>query len=395
MADVMETVLKAYRDLYGGDPVFFSRAPGRVNLIGDHTDYNEGWVLPAAISQGTFIAAAPSERPALEIHAIRMAESIDLPLDGKPLPKQSGAAWANYFLAVAEEFRDRGHQIPGLRAVVDSTLPLGAGLSSSASLEVAFAALLNEMIGLKLPPRDIALIGQAAEHSPYVGVQCGIMDQFAIALATARHALLLDCRSLETRQIPFPADEAGLLIINSGKQRGLVDSEYNQRRRDCEEGLTLLRKLTGRELPSLRDVTPEMLDEHSGALPGTIPKRLRHVISENERVLRCAEALERGDLAAAGSQFFDSHTSLTRDYEVSCPELNEIVDAAGVTPGVFGCRMTGAGFGGCAVALLEPDAELPFCEAIAKRYAGHGWIAPSFYPVELAGGAECFPLSTA
>ncbi len=394
MDEALSFVLHSYRKIYESQPEFAARAPGRVNLIGDHTDYNEGWVLPMAINLGTVLAAGRTAHNALEIHARRMGESVMVPLEGE-LPVQPGARWANYLLAVAEQFRARGHALPGLRVVVDGDLPLGAGLSSSASLEVAFAALLNEVCGASLTRREIGLLAQAAEHSRYVGVQCGIMDQLASALPESPGALLLDCRTLQARTVEFPDSKATLLIVDSRRERTLAGSAYNTRRGECEQARRALEAASGVRLAALRDVTPELLAAHEAALPPLLAKRAGHVVSENERVLRCAAALEAGNVAAAGRLFRESHRSLARDYEVSCPELDEIAAVANRTNGVPGCRMTGAGFGGCAVALVEPDAEPAFRRAVSDAFAARNWNTPGFHPVKPACGAECFRLQTA
>ncbi len=394
MTDLAGTAIAAYRKIYGASPEFVARAPGRVNLIGDHTDYNEGWVLPMAINLGTVLAAARTPNNALEVHARRMGESVMVPIGGE-LPAQPRAPWANYLLAVADQFRSRGHALPGLRVLVDGDLPLGAGLSSSASLEVAFAALLNEMLGTGLSRRGVALLAQAAEHSPYVGVQCGIMDQFASALPEEPAAVLLDCRTLATRPVRLPAGDGALVVIDSRRERTLAGSAYNTRRSECEEACRALEAASGVPLAALRDVTPAMLDEQGAGLREPLLARARHVVSENERVLLCAEALEAGNLPEAGRLFTASHESLARDYEVSCPELDTIAETAVGTEGVHGCRMTGAGFGGCAVALLEQDALPALRKAVREAFAARAWEVPHFHPVKPACGVECFRLETA
>ena len=318
-------------------------APGRVNLIGEHTDYNDGFVLPMAIERHVTIRVVPrSDRLAvLRTTLDPAAATVDLAAAVEPVPRH----WSNYPRGVLAEYLRLGYEIPGFEAEIGGTLPAGGGLSSSAALEVATATVVETLCGRRLPPLEKALLCQRAEHG-FAGVPCGIMDQFAVCFGMAGHALEIDCRSRRlVRRVPLDG-RLRVLVFDSRVRHDLADGEYAKRREECAEAARRLGP------PTLRDVSLPQLLTSASDLPGTLFARARHVVSENERVSAFAAALEAHDWATAGRLMGESHWSLSRDYDVSCPELDRIVEIAGDIPGIHGCRMTGGGFGGCAVALV-------------------------------------------
>ena len=368
-------------------PRFAAIAPGRVNLIGEHTDYNDGFVLPIAIDRQALITAAPTAAPFSTLVALDLDETLTIDLT-RSLQPQTDQRWANYLLGVVQQFTDRGLAVGNLDLVLTSTIPPGGGLSSSAAIEVAVATILEQHLDTKLDPTDKALLCRQAEHA-FPGTPCGIMDMFTAVNARPGHALLLDCRSLQAQAVPMPpADEAVLLIADTGVKHELAAGDYADRRATCEEAARAL------GLASLRDATIERVEE---ALPDPVQRRRAgHVVSEIARTLRAAEALKSGDLTAFGDLMFASHESLRDDYEVSCRELDVLVDAARAMreegAGVYGARMTGGGFGGCAIVLCRPEA----CEAVTARLGEAMEAAqlarPSVFATHAAGGARAIPV---
>jgi galactokinase len=382
MSGVPIELLQSFAAKFGGAPRVFS-APGRVNLIGEHTDYNEGFVFPIAIEQRTYVAARARVDELVVVHSLAKHEDGRFDL-AKPGARRRNS-WLDYVEGTAQALRSRGHQLRGVDMALWSDVPVGAGLSSSAALEVAVGLALVSLAGEKQPdPVELALAGQAAEHE-YVGTLCGIMDQFAAALSRPGCALLIDCRSLEARAVPLELGSATLLVCDTRVKHRLADSAYNQRRRECQEGLELL-KHTFPEIRSLRDLDLSRLSR--AALPELALRRCRHVISENERTLRAADALSEGRIADVGALMSQSHESLRDDYEVSCVELDEAVATARAQPGVYGARMTGGGFGGCTITLAERDAIPHVREAIERRFAERFDTAPAFFTSRASGGAR-------
>lgn len=357
-------------------------APGRVNLIGEHTDYNEGFVLPVAIDRQVVLAVRERADQLVCIHSIDFGQSSTLDL--RRIVPDGDAPWSNYVRGVAHILQSMGHRLCGLNGVLAGDVPMGAGLSSSAAVEVAVAAAWRSLAGLDLSDVELALACQQAERE-FVGVQCGIMDQFVSALGRAGHALRIDCRSLAYEQVAIPPRVA-IVVCDTKKRRGLVDSQYNERRRECEYGAGLLRRRMP-EVRALRDVTLAQLEASAADLPPVTLRRCRHVVSENERVLGMVEALRRTDLAEAGRQMAQSHQSLRDDYEVSCAELDAMVAAAQATPGTIGARMTGAGFGGCAVALVDRAELDDWVPAVLDKYRASTGIRGDAYVCEAAEGA--------
>jgi galactokinase len=363
------------------ESVRFVRAPGRVNLIGEHTDYNLGWVLPAAISVETWIASLPSPNGRARLVSLQEPEIHEFELD-RPGPARG--RWGDYVAGVATMLTRDGVAQRAVSAAVDSEIPMGSGLSSSAALELAAAWTLSEALP---PPRDamqLALLAQRAENE-YVGVQCGLMDQFASAHGQAGAALLLDCRSLEYRPVALP-DGLRLVAIDTRSPRRLAASEYNRRRSQCERGAAAIaRRFPGVE--SLRDVDRSMLEACADLLDEETLRRCRHVVEENERVVATVEALEAGDLTAVGRLFAESHRSLRDLYEVSSPELDALVEIASGVAGVVGARMTGAGFGGCTVNLVEAGAVDALRAAVASEYPARAGREAGFHVVDAVDGA--------
>ncbi len=328
-----------------------SRAPGRVNLIGEHTDYNDGFVMPAALEFATLTAAAPRPDRRLRVYSMIMDETREFDLDAqRPAPRND---WSDYVFGVAVMLERSGRRLPGADLIVWTDVPIGSGLSSSAAIEVSSAHALLTAAGLPFEPVEVAKICQRAEND-FVGMRCGIMDQYVSCRGVAGHALLIDCRSLESRNVAFAAN-LRLLVANSSVRHQHAGGEYNARREACEEGVRLLRPLLG-PIKALRDVTPDQLESHRRVMPDLIYRRCRHIVAENARVLEAESALLAGDFAACGRTMNASHVSMRDDFEITCPEIDFLASLAQTIEGVYGSRMTGGGFGGCTVSLVEASA---------------------------------------
>jgi galactokinase len=359
------------------------RAPGRVNLIGEHTDYNDGFVLPAAIEFYCWAAVAPRSDRKLVIHSENYNETVEEPLDSlSPLGKKH---WANYSLGVAWALRQAGETLNGANIFVSGEVPLGAGLSSSAALEVATGFGLLTESGQTVNRAQLAQICQKAENE-FVGAHVGIMDQFISCYGHASHALLLDCRSLEHKYVKLPAD-IQLVICNTMVKHELASGEYNARRAECEEGVRILRIVLP-QIRALRDVTLAQLEEHRQILPSKVIARCRHVITENARVKRAVDAFQSGNIKALGPLMQESHRSLRDDYEVSCKELDLMVEIAAAQLGLIGARMTGGGFGGCTINLVESAAVADFKYKVTAEYSSKTGLAPEIYVSPASEGAQ-------
>jgi len=376
--------------LFGESPRIY-QAPGRVNLIGEHTDYNDGFVMPAAIGFYTRASIAPRHDRRLVIHSENYSEQVEFDLDH--LPATRTGHWSDYVIGVVKMLLRSGKKLGGANLLVDGDVPQGAGLSSSASIEVAVGYALLDLAGQasdrteidqnKIDRTKLALLCQQAENE-FVGARCGIMDQFIVSHGERGKALLLDCRSLEYRRLPLP-DDAALAICNTMVKHSIAKGEYNQRRAECEAGVRALSKY----LPharALRDLTPEDLEAYGHELPDTVMRRCRHVIGENARVLQAAAALERGDLRAFGNLMRQSHRSLRDDFEVSCSELDLMVELAEHAEGVYGTRMTGGGFGGCTIALVEAACVEAFKGTVHEGYERSTGCKPEIYICSAADG---------
>ena len=358
------------------------RAPGRVNLIGEHTDYNEGFVLPIAIDLAISIAFVPTDDRRVVLSLDDGGQTADFDLDD--LGSVSGG-WKDYVAGTAWAMSKAGLPLRGFRGLLASDLPQNAGLSSSAALELASALALSGGDEQMVDRLTLSRIAQRAENE-YVGVQCGLMDQFASANGVEGAALLLDCRSLEYRAIPLRLEDVALVVTHSGSERRLGTSAYNERRAQCEAAVAAVAdRHPG--VRSLRDVTPAILDEVGRDLEPVLAGRARHVVEENVRVLEAADAFEAGDHATVGRLFGESHTSLRDLYEVSSPELDALVEIADAVPGVFGSRLTGAGFGGCTVTLVRREAIPQLIAAVDERYPARTGLSPRIFEVTPAAGA--------
>jgi galactokinase len=359
------------------------RAPGRVNLIGEHTDYNDGFVLPAAIEFYCWTAAAPRSDGKLVIHSENFNETVEAGLDSlSPLGKKH---WANYPLGVAWALGRAGKLLTGANIYIAGDVPLGSGLSSSAALEVAVGFALLNLSGHAVDRAELAQLCQKAENE-FVGARVGIMDQFVSCYGRASHALLLDCRSLKHEYVRLPPD-LQLVICNTMVRHELASGEYNVRRAECEEGVRILRTVFP-GIRALRDVTLSQLEDHRQEFSPKVFARCRHVISENARVKSAVEAFHRGDSKALGPLMQDSHCSLRDDYEVSCRELDLMVEIAGAQPGLIGARMTGGGFGGCTINLVASAAVTDFRRNVAAEYSAKTGLTPEIYVSPASEGAQ-------
>lgn len=354
------------------------RAPGRVNLIGEHTDYNGGFVFPAALNLFCDVRAEPISDGRLVARSRNLAEERSWSLADLPNAQPRGD-WSDYVAGVAVELYRSGVKPVAARLEIDSSVPIGSGLSSSASLEVSVGVALASLAGAHVPRKELALACQRAENN-FVGMKCGIMDQFVSAFGEAGHAILIDCRSLEHNAVPVPPG-LQLLVVNSMVKHELASSEYNTRRRECEQAVEILGK-------PLRDIAAGEWPSLEGRLPETLRRRARHVVTENARVLVFVEACWQNDPAKMGRLMAESHRSLREDYQVSCQELDFLVETAAARVGVAGARMTGGGFGGCTVNLVSSDAVEGFREAVVSAYKDRFGITPELYACQTADGAR-------
>ena len=377
-----EELRSKFREVYGDEAAVY-RAPGRVNLIGEHTDYNDGFVFPAAIDLFAWIAIAPRNDRRIYLRSENFGQTAEFDLDAGP--RAASREWSSYVFGVALVLEQRGYRLRGANLLIRGDVPIGAGVSSSAALEVGsgFALLANS--GIAIDGTELALCCQKAEND-FVGTRCGIMDQLASACCVGDRALLLDCRSLEFRTVPLPAG-VRLVICNSMVKRELATSAYNTRRAECEEGVRLIaERFPG--VRALRDVTMEQLQSCQGTLPENVYKRCRHVVSEDARVILAADALEHNRLDDLRSLMAESHRSLRDDYEVSCAELDLLVELASEAEGVHGARMTGAGFGGCAINLVNSEAVAEFQRRISTGYERRMAFKPDIYVCDAADGVR-------
>jgi galactokinase len=380
-----ESVVQAFSQQFGGRPTWVTIGPGRVNLIGEHTDYNDGFVLPVAIKRDVQLALRPREDAIVRIYSLEYDDWGEFDLDH--IAFQTDALWINYLQGVADVLQKRGIGLRGFDAVLSGNVPRASGLSSSAALEVATAKGMLAAAGA-LDAIDGTALARAAQQAEneFVGVNCGIMDQFISVLGADDHALLIDCRSLEYKLVPFPTN-ASMVIGNTKASRSLASSAYNERRAQCEAGVAALQQvLPG--ITALRDVTSAQLEAHRDLLDPVVYRRCRHVVSENERVLQTVDALAARDIERVGALMNASHESLRDDYEVSSTALDAMVTAMRSAPGCYGARLTGAGFGGCAIALVKPGSEQAVADAIYQHYPKATNIWPEVYTSPASAGAR-------
>ena len=377
---------RRFGDLFGEPPEFIVRAPGRVNLIGEHTDYNDGFVFPAAIDRDVMIAGSPRRDRQVRTYALNFNQSSTFPLDNVQLASEGREKWSNYLRAMAWVFHQEGLGTQGMNCATMGNVPLGAGLSSSAALLVAGGLALCAAGRLELDPIRLALLAQRAERE-FVGVNVGIMDQYISAMGQKDHALLIDTRSLTCEAVPLPRTGMAIVIADSNKKRGLVDSEYNTRRSECERAVEILKQFLP-DIVALRDVSVESFERYQDRLPEVTRKRARHVITEDMRTLESVAALKAGDLQRFGTLMNESHESLRVDYEVSCKELDALVGAARSVEGVYGARMTGAGFGGCTVSIVMSESVELFQKQVSERYKQATGLNTAIYVTTASQGAQ-------
>jgi len=370
-------VVAHFTKRFGQPPRWVIRAPGRVNLIGEHTDYNDGFVLPLAIDRAVWIALRPRDDRRIAVYSVDYDQTGEFSLDDL---RNEKAGWIEYLKGTAWSLQDAGFALTGWEGVLQGDVPLGAGLSSSAALEMATARALAAAGNLDWNPAKMAKLGQRAENK-WVGVNCGIMDQLISAAGRANHALLIDCRTLDTQPVPFPPGTA-VVVLDTSTRRGLVDSAYNERRSQCEAAA----KFFG--VSVLRDVTMKQFQQKAGRLDDVTRRRALHVIGENDRTVQAAAAMRRGDAVETGRLMNESHRSLRDDFEVSSDALNAMVECASAHAACYGARMTGAGFGGCAMALIRADAAADFVAKTAAAYQQKTGHKPAVYVCQATNGAE-------
>jgi galactokinase len=383
MDALTEQIRNRFIELFKSEPLLV-RSPGRINLIGEHTDYNDGFVMPAAIDKEIIFAIGRSHTNDSQVYAFNFDQHISI--DVANPAKVNKPAWANYLLGVLFQIQQHGYSVPAFNCVFGGNIPTGSGLSSSAALECGFGFALSEQFNLDIPRLNIVTMAQWAEHN-YVGVKCGIMDQYASVMGKDGNVILLDCRSLKHRYAPIDLHEHIIILCDTKVKHALVDSEYNTRRQECEQGVRILKKHYP-EIQSLRDVSSSMLEKHKDELKGKVFDRCWYVVSEIQRVQEATKDLESNNLTAFGKKMYDTHEGLSGLYEVSCPELDFLVAEAKKTGKVLGARMMGGGFGGCTINIMkESDADeviTTLTEAYKKQYN----IAMPSYRVKIKDGTS-------
>jgi len=359
-------------------------APGRVNLIGEHTDYNDGFVMPMAIEKEITMLGQLRPDKKIKFYSLDYDQLVEYELDNLEYDKEN--IWANYLMGVVDEIQKLGKNLQGFNLMFTGNVPQGSGLSSSAALEVVTAMTICDLHKIKIDGVEMALLAQRAENN-FVGVQCGIMDQYISRLGKKDHALLIDCRSNDYQLVPFKNDDYQIVICNSKVERGLVDSEYNQRRDECNQAVEFFAEKEDGKVTALRDVELKTVEKYKDELPENVYKRAHHVVSENARVLESQKALEADEIKKFGELMYASHKSLSEDYEVSCKELDILVNIA-AEEGIEGARMTGAGFGGCTVNLVKKSKVDHFVENIKEKYKNETGIDAEVYISNPAPGAR-------
>jgi galactokinase len=373
-------IVRKFKEIYGSQPRIF-RAPGRINLIGEHTDYNDGFVLPAAIDKEVIFAITENKLDRHRLFAYDLDQSFEVK---KNALNYTQINWPNYLMGVIDQLMKRGHKIEGIDCLFGSDIPIGAGLSSSAAIESGLAVALNELFKLEVPRLELVKISQKAENE-FVGVNCGIMDQFASVFGKKDAVFRLDCRSLDYTYYPLVLEGKRILLIDTQVKHELAASEYNTRRKECETGVMEIAKYRP-EVKSLRDVHLGLLQEYKGILAPVVFKRCKYVVNENERVLKACDDLQDQKIESFGEKMFETHQGLRNDYEVSCPELDFLVDLAADQPFILGARMMGGGFGGCTINLVEMNAIQQLKKHFSDSYLGQFGIRPLFYEVTVKEG---------
>ncbi|WP_242919921.1 galactokinase [Pontibacter liquoris] len=379
---MIDDIQAKFRELYQQEPLLV-RSPGRVNLIGEHTDYNDGFVLPAAINKEIFFAIAPNNTNQVRMYAFDLQESATFDVNHI---QRSKTSWHNYLLGVIAQFQKGKYKVPGFDVVFGGNVPIGAGLSSSAAVECGLAFGLNHLFDFGLEKLSLVKMAQLAEHE-YAGVMSGIMDQFASMFGKKNHAIKLDCRSLDYEYMDIDMQDYRIVLCDTRIKHSLAATEYNTRRKECEAGVALLRKHYP-EITSLRDVTLPMLEQHQAEFDPVVYRRCTYVVQENNRVLVACQHLEEGDMQAFGQQMYVSHEGLQHDYEVSCPELDFLVDQTRPLKTVAGARMMGGGFGGCTINLVETAAVDAFTKQMADAYQKQFGVTLQLYIASIVDGSS-------
>ncbi len=374
---------QAFRKAFGAAPQAVIEAPGRVEIIGGHTDYNEGYVMPAAVNRSVLVAVSSGEKDVFSVHSVNFHE--DASFNAAGISPSETATWCNFVRGVVVQLQKGGYQTPGLKMAIEGNIPLGSGMSSSAAIEVAVTTAILEATGQKMDGPDVARLGQRVENE-FIGVNSGIMDQFISALGQEGRAMFLDCRSLAYQFAKLPADTS-ILVSDSKKPRTLAGSEYNVRRAQCEEAVRILKEFVP-GIKALRDVSLEDLEAHSDRLPDAVRKRARHVVHENDRVLQSLRALNAGDAAKFGEMLNQSHASARDLYEISVPEMNWLQEAAVAVDGCLGSRLMGGGFGGCTVSVVRNDAVDAVRENIIKEYSAKAGREPAVMVMTASAGVR-------
>ncbi|MGL1889618.1 MAG: galactokinase [Reichenbachiella sp.] len=385
MTDIKEgkEITALFHQYFEGAPLL-AKSPGRINIIGEHTDYNDGFVMPAAIDKAAYVGITLNSSDKCKLVAHDLDETYEFDLKEELKPTEVG--WANYFIGVLDGFKKKGVELAGFNMVFTSNVPLGAGLSSSAALESSFGFALNELFEVGFTLVELAQIGQMAEHN-FAGVKCGIMDQYASCLGQENHAILLDCRSLEHTLIDLDIEGYELVLFNTKVKHNLGDSEYNVRRAQCEEGVAKIQGVYA-EVKSLRDVTIDRLIEFKDQLDTIVYKRCEYVVQEKDRVMAAVDAMKKGDIVELGQLMYQTHDGLSNNYEVSCKELDLLVDFAHKSDNIIGARMMGGGFGGCTLNLVKSDKVQETIEEIISKYEDTTQTTPEYYLVKVSDGAK-------
>jgi len=380
--DLHATVQQTFTEHFGTKPTHVSRAPGRINIIGEHTDYNDGFVLPAAIDRAIYIAGKVRGDNKVGVQSLDYHGATTFSLN--QLRDDSLPEWTRYLRGALWVLQEEGHKLRGMDLTIAGNVPGGAGFSSSAAVEVAMFEIASALLGIQLTQKQKALLGVQVEHK-FIGIRTGVMDQMISALGQADHALLIDCRSLATTAVPIPSGVT-LVALDTGKRRQLVESEYGKRREQCEEAASIL------GVKALRDVTPEQLAAQADKLPEVIAQRASHVVNENARTLAAVDALRRGDLVKVGRLINESHTSLRDLYEVSIHELDVMAELAQRTEGCYGARMMGGGFGGAVIALVQDGAVARLTEDVARAYNAATHLQAYIYAMKAGPGSSVRPV---
>ncbi len=379
----MDTIAlqKKHNELFGNSEPLIVRSPGRINLIGEHTDYNDGFVFPAAIDKAIWFTASKNDKGLFRFYSMNYSQSFEMKVDDL---SKSNIAWANYLLGVAEQFKKRGYQLGGVDVVFGGDIPIGAGLSSSAAVETGFAMILNELFGYGEPNMEMVKMAQKAEHE-YAGVMCGIMDQFAIVFGKKQQAIKLDCRTLDFEYANLNLEGYQIILVDTKVKHSLASSAYNQRRQECEAGVKILKKYNP-DIIALRDVPSDLLHEHKNEMEGAVYRRCKYVVEENKRVSEAFVALHQGNIRRLGELMMETHAGLRDDFEVSCNELDILFDFAQSFNGVIGSRMMGGGFGGCTINIVAQSEVEQFKLEITKHYEQTTGNKAAVYEVSVMDG---------